>query len=660
MVLSVFYVEASVPFVTAPESPPPPVPVIPVMTLEEIQTMISQNGYNFTVGETWVFQLSPQAMVNLLGYRPPPMDLSHLASTTTVKSTPYQLPSSYDYRDTGMVTPPKNQSSCGSCWCFAAVGEMESRILVDGGPEYDLSEENVLSCNIYGAGCGGGDDIIVVNYYTKEGTSLEACAPYDATDGTPCADCPYTRKLCGWEIIGTNLDSENPTVVETVKQALMDYGPLWVTMDASGPGFSSYTGGVYEWWNPSAVNHAVLLIGWDDALTHSHGSGAWIVKNSWGTGWGDNGYFYIAYGSAMICDYVSAYSLSEEYSNTKTLYYYDDYGWWGSFYQNPNDTWGAVRYTPAEDGVLERVEFWAVDDVLNYEIYVYDTRLGSGPYTFDGLLTSHSGSVTKAGYYSIELTTQPFIAAGNDFIVAVRFNTPNFQYPVPIDTHAPIGGESYSSANGSSWLNLSQEGNNWDIGIRAVIQQDIPTFAEYPGLFDTNSYFVVGDTAYCTDVLGTGKIAYGLGAGGVTENPEGRTDLILTTAEHDTGNLIIVGGPAVNPVATEFDSYLGITYDYNPGVSFEIFCEGYSIFLDIANNYPDEDICIVYLGSQNSRNSMVVWGFGWYGTYAGSILAGNAQTWQTYASAHLLLVRWIDANSDELVQEAEITVEAYA
>jgi hypothetical protein len=559
-----------------------------------------------------------------------------------------------------MVTPPKNQGSCGSCWCFAAVGEMESRILFEGGSVYDLSEENVLSCNIYGAGCGGGNDDIVVNYFTKYGTSLESCAPYDATDGTPCADCPFLQRLCGWEIIGTNLDSENPTVIDIVKQALLDYGPLWVTMDASGPGFSSYTGGVYEWWTPSAVNHAVLLVGWDDALTHSHGSGAWIVKNSWGTGWGDNGYFYIAYGAAMMCDNVSAFSGTQEYSSTKMLYYYDHYGWQGSFYQNPNDTWGAVRFTAEKDGELERVEFWAVDDGLNYEIYIYDTVTGSGPYTFSGLLTSETGTVTKAGYYSIELTTTPYIVAGNDFIVAIRFNTPGFQYPVPIDTSGPTAGKSYSSVNGTSWLNLSEEGNNWDIGIRAVIQQYIPTFAGYPGLFDTNAYFVAGDTAYCTDVLGTGKVAYGLGAGGVTENPEGRTDQILTTPEHDTGNLIIVGGPAVNPVADEFDGYFDITYNFNPGVSFEILCEGLTIFLDIANDYPSEDICIVYMGVQNARNSLIIWGYGWYGTYAGSMVVGDAQTWQTYADVHVLLIRWNDANADGLVQMAEITVEAHA
>ncbi|KYK32334.1 MAG: hypothetical protein AYK19_03405 [Theionarchaea archaeon DG-70-1] len=643
----------------APERAPVPPPVIVPLTLEEIREMIRLNRYNYTVGDTWLSQLSPAEMASLLGYVPPRMDLSHLSEVESDRAPPPPPPSAYDYRSMGMVTPPKDQRNCGSCWCFAGTGMFESRILIEGGPEYDLSEENVLSCNIFNAGCSGGNDFIVTTYLTKYGGSLESCAPYDGTDGTPCADCDIMKRLCGWRIVGSNLDSEDPAKILVVKDALLRFGPVFVSMNASAPGFSLYTGGVFEYWVNGSVNHTVLIVGWDDSLVHSHGTGAWIVKNSWGTSWGENGYFKIAYGSANICEYVSAFTCTAGYDYRETLYYYDEHGWQGSFYSNEYDTWGAVRFVPTENGALERVEFWAVDDMLNYEIYVYDTRSGSSPYTFSGLLSSQSGTVTKAGYYSVELTTKPQITAGDDFIVAVRFNTPNFQYPVPFDDYNPISGQSYSSSDGSTWYNLSQEGHNWDIGIRAVTQQPVSTFADYPGVFSTNSYFVVGNNAYCTDVLGTGKISFGLAAGGVTENPEGRTHTILTTTEHDTGNLIPVGGPAINPVADEFDSIFGITFEYYAGVSFEIFCEGESIYLDLTQ-YPSEDICIVYLGNESSRNVMLVWGYGWQGSYAGSTFMGDPLTWQTYQDAHMLMLRWTDSNADGLVQMSEITVEVYA
>jgi hypothetical protein len=176
-------------------------------------------------------------------------------------------------------------------------------------------------------------------------------------------------------------------------------------------------------------------------------------------------------------------------------------------------------------------------------------------------------------------------------------------------------------------------------------------------LFNTNSYFVVGDKAYCTDVLGTAKISYGL-ASGTEENPEGRTDSVLTELEHDTGNLIIVGGPAVNPVATEFGRYFRITYENHPDVSFKINAENESIFLDLTE-YPKEDICLVYLGHHKGRNVLMVWGYGWEGTYAGSVFAADPGTWEKYEGAHMFMLRWNDLNRDGLVQKSEITVEDY-
>ena len=195
----------------------------------------------------------------------------------------------------------------------------------------------------------------------------------------------------------------------------------------------------------------------------------------------------------------------------------------------------------------------------------------------------------------------------------------------------------------------SPEGNrtNLERGIKAV-----------SSLFDTNSYFVTGNDAYCTDVLGAAKISYGLALGGVSENPEGRTEIILTRKERDQGNLIIVGGPDINPTAIEFGGYCGITYEYKPRVSFTISCERRSIYLDLSK-YPHEDICIIYLDQFETRNVMLVWGYGWQGTYAGSTFMGNPENWEEYSGAHLLLLRWKDYNRDGLVQMEEIMVETY-
>jgi hypothetical protein len=188
---------------------------------------------------------------------------------------------------------------------------------------------------------------------------------------------------------------------------------------------------------------------------------------------------------------------------------------------------------------------------------------------------------------------------------------------------------------------------------------DTNLFGSLGSLFYSNTYFVAGNQAYCTDVLGSAKIAFGLAKGGVYENPEGRTDAILTSLEHTRGNLIPVGGPAINPFAAEFDNTFGITYNYVQGKSFQIFCEGRSIYLDLAQ-YPREDICIVYVGrytSQYTQNIMLVWGYGWQGTYAGSAFIGNPLNWQAYPGAHLIMLRWRDLNGDGLVQTGELFIE---
>jgi len=174
--------------------------------------------------------------------------------------------------------------------------------------------------------------------------------------------------------------------------------------------------------------------------------------------------------------------------------------------------------------------------------------------------------------------------------------------------------------------------------------------------FSSHAYLVAGDSAYCTDVLGSAKISFALGEAGANENPEGRTDIILTTSEHDTGNLIPVGGPAINPVAAEFGTYLNVTYDYQPGVNFTIYADQSSISLDLAQ-YPSQDIALIYVAMHNGRFVMLVWGYGWQGTYAASMFLGDPANWEMYKGDHLIMLRWNDTNSDGLVQESEITVE---
>ncbi len=208
-------------------------------------------------------------------------------------------PSSFDWRDEGGVTPVKDQGNCGSCWAFGTVAPLESAIKIREGITVDLSEQWLVSCNRDGWGCNGG--WWAHNYHQYKtgscggfGAVLEDDFPYSASDescGGPY-DHPYIVE--DWAFIGGE-GSVPPT--EDIKQAIMDYGPVSVAVKVDS-GWSSYDGSyVYDSHAPGNVNHAVTIVGWDDDMGSD---GAWIIKNSWGPGWGDNGYMYIEYGCSSI------------------------------------------------------------------------------------------------------------------------------------------------------------------------------------------------------------------------------------------------------------------------------------------------------------------------------------------------------------------------
>ena len=198
--------------------------------------------------------------------------------------------SSFDWRTLGKVTPVRDQDGCGSCWAFAAEGAYEGSYAIRNGSLEDTSEQDALSCS--GAGsCGGGWWAGVFNWLISHGTATEVDYPYTATDSACNTSVPAPYRAVTWAYVKS--DGGIPPVADT-KQALCEHGPLAVAVLATDA-FQAYTSGVFnEHDTTHGINHGVTLIGWDDA---KH---AWLIKNSWGTGWGMAGYMWIAYDSNNI------------------------------------------------------------------------------------------------------------------------------------------------------------------------------------------------------------------------------------------------------------------------------------------------------------------------------------------------------------------------
>jgi len=205
----------------------------------------------------------------------------------------FASPSSIDYRQSGVVTSVKNQGSCGCCWAFSTAGEFESKLSMSTGITYDLSEQYLLQCDTTSYGCNGGYPYSALQLAQSTGIPRETDYPYQ----------PYSRYtgICTNSTGRIKLNSPISNInyytnltVEELQQDLVNYGPINVAVCGGNPGFNFAGSSGLISCTPCNIDHAVLLVGYN--TTH------WIIKNSWGTSWGHNGFGYISKNTSNDCN----------------------------------------------------------------------------------------------------------------------------------------------------------------------------------------------------------------------------------------------------------------------------------------------------------------------------------------------------------------------
>lgn len=309
------------------------------ISLEEVQKAIIENNLYWTASETIYSQMTPEQRKAVFNLKIP-RDIKFKSNIAGMLKM--SLPTSFDWRNNNgnYVTKPKDQGYCGSCWAFASTGAIESKYMITKktpGLNVDFSEQILVSCDTSNYGCNGGLLMNAASFLQDNGTYLESCFPYNPSTSDPsstrcakaCAD--YRNKVKYYKIkdwIGVEQS------VKELKAAVYQYGPVPVGMIACDD-FQYYSSGIYKHTKyscPRDAGHGVLIVGWDESSRY------FIVKNSAGQYWGENGYFRISYDEVKDC-----------YNPSTDSYTCSSFGQMGVAYGDVVSDADAVQVTIATD-----------------------------------------------------------------------------------------------------------------------------------------------------------------------------------------------------------------------------------------------------------------------------------------------------------------------
>ncbi len=383
----------------------------------------------------------------------------------------------YDLRTQEKVTSVKDQGSCGSCWAFASYGSLESTLMP--GQNLDMSEQNLKNLHGFDVDpCYGGNAQMATAYLARwDGPVLESKDPYDPfnTSSPSVSAVKHVQEAIFLPTRKSSLDND------AIKWALQQYGAVYASMIWSDPSYNSNNYSYYYTGSSTSGGHGVTIVGWNDSFDSKKfspaapGNGAFIVKNSWGDSWGEDGYFYVSYyDSSFGKRNTNAVFTAEQVNNYDNIYQYDPLGWTASVGYGDTVVWGANVYTATSDEILEAVSFYTTSSATSYQVFIY-TDPASGP--LGNLKSNVSGTFAHPGYHTVILDDHVDLTTGQKFSVVVKLTTSGYGYPLAMEVPLPYlysstatsnAGESYIGENGQVWEDITSAFSNANLCIKAL------------------------------------------------------------------------------------------------------------------------------------------------------------------------------------------------